>query len=115
MERILICPKTKITRIKSGKLCTCEELIILNPSLILKSIEDNNKYILAGDTIKLIYKIKDTILKEKILKIDSKRKEYKEHGSTNTLPDLTSSEDLKQGNFKRTQSSYILYGIRTGI
>lgn len=113
-EKIYIFDNTKLSKTKDSTY-TFKELTILNPKLLEEIFNSNNKYRLSEETIKSLCKIKDSKIRQNILKLDSKRKNYTIHGNTNTLPDLTSSEDLKQGNFKRTQASYILYGVRTGI
>lgn len=113
-DKIYLFDNTKLSKTKNSTY-TFKELIILNPKLLEEIFNSNNKYRLTDEAIKSLCKIKDSKIRQNILKLDNKRKDYTIHGNTDTLPDLTSSEDLKQGNFKKTQASYVLYGVRTGI
>lgn len=113
-EKIYIFDNTKLSKTETSNY-TFKELTILNPKLLEEIFNSNNKYRLTEEAIKSLCKIKDSKIKQKILKLDNERKNYTIHGNIDTLPDLMSSTDLKGGNFKKTQSSYVLYGIRTGF
>lgn len=110
---ITINKTSKIDRIiPNGRIYNFEEILVVSPKIFLEHFRKHTNLILSDEALSLIENCTKGI-KNQITIIDNNRKasiEMKKNHAT-----IITSNNLKEGNFAKTQYMFYINGIRTGI
>lgn len=110
---ITINKTSKIDRIiPNGRIYTFEEILVVAPKIFLEHFKKHTNLILSNEALSLVENCTKGI-KNQIITIDNNRKAFIKMKNNNAT--ISTSDNLKEGNFAKTQYIFYINGIRTGL